>query len=172
MLSCLQWSWAMVPSHRSAPVNILARLRRNDWARTFKGFGFTLLTRKCTIISRLHMHLIPTTTSHPASAASERCSQVTSCIKVMWIRIYFLSFCAILSFLLSYGYWFWQVPACSLEGASGHSAELYCKLKWFLLRYERVQNAIFSSQPQQVIAKTYRDIYCLFWCVFASFCCI
>lgn len=134
MVSCLYWSRAMMPSHSSAPVNILAWPRHNDWARTFKGFCFTLLTRKRTIISRLHMHLIPT--SHPASAASERCSHSTSRIKVMRILIYFLSYCAILSFLLSYTYWFWQVPACFLEEAPGHCAELYCcKLKWFLLRY-------------------------------------
>lgn len=165
-----------MPSYRSAPVNILAWLRRNDWARTFKGFCFTLLTRKCTIISRLHMHLIPTTTSHPASAASERCIQATSCIKVMWILIYFPSFCAILSFLLSNSYWFWQVPACSLEEAPGHFADLYCKLKWFLLQYECVQNVIFSSWPLQVFAKTCRDIYLPFFrvyvCLFVTFCCI
>lgn len=50
MLCCLRWSCAAVPAHSSAPVNIPACPRRNDWARTFKGFCYMLFTRKCTII--------------------------------------------------------------------------------------------------------------------------
>lgn len=68
MLCCLGWSPAAVPAHSSAPVNIPACLRHNDWARTFKGFCFTFFTRKCSLVSRLHMHSTPATVSGSLSS--------------------------------------------------------------------------------------------------------